>query len=657
MAVLLAIIILWGSLPSICLAQNKMYRVDAGRLNPETQRLNLSGAHVENAVATWTAVLNKPRGIALDVAGNKMYWTDSDNIRCANLDGSNIIDLVTTGLVDPRGIALDVAGNKMYWTDSDKIRCANLNGANVLDLVTTGLMSPHGIALDVAGGRMYWAEPGADRIQRANLNGANVLEVANSGFPYGIALDVAGNKMYWADTGYNRIRCANLDGSNIEQVVSSELLSGLEWIALDVAGGKIYWTDWITHKILRVGLDGSNIEALITTGLKVPEGIGLDVAGGKMYWTDSDARKIQRANLDGSNIIDLVTRNFSPPPLNFSSTGIDFGVLAAGTDRDTTITLTNTSDDTLEITNITATDPVFTVRDTTFIIAPGDSAIPTLTFAPVARNPVHAFVIVISNAPTSPDTISVGGAGRTMQTLAIPTDTSTVVYQDADGTVATVRFTAGRVTGHTFTVELFGALLPSSVQPLFFSIPVFYMEFNSTIPDSVSFQASVTLTYTDAQLAEGNKDEKDLVVALFDTTTQIWRSVTGDLDVANNTVTFITDHFSVYALVVAIPLHTEDEQDAVLPTTFALHTNRPNPFNPSTTISYEVSRPAHITLVVYNLLGQEVVRLVDGIRQPGRYTVVWDGTNVQGRGVASGVYVYRMTAGDFTQTKRMTLLK
>jgi hypothetical protein len=95
-----------------------------------------------------------------------------------------------------------------------------------------------------------------------------------------------------------------------------------------------------------------------------------------------------------------------------------------------------------------------------------------------------------------------------------------------------------------------------------------------------------------------------------------------------------------------------------LPKAFALHAARPNPFNPSTTISYDVPQQAHITLIVYNLLGQEVVRLVDSIHQPGRYAVTWNGRNGRGSGVASGVYLYRLTSSTgFVQTRRMLLLK
>ncbi|MBI4550758.1 MAG: DUF5011 domain-containing protein [Candidatus Latescibacteria bacterium] len=95
-----------------------------------------------------------------------------------------------------------------------------------------------------------------------------------------------------------------------------------------------------------------------------------------------------------------------------------------------------------------------------------------------------------------------------------------------------------------------------------------------------------------------------------------------------------------------------------LPTAFALKANRPNPFNPTTQIAYEVPQQAHVMLVVFNLLGQEVVRLVDEPKAPGRYGATWDGRNAHGQPVASGVYLYRLTTSTgFSQTRRMTMLK
>ena len=250
-----------------------------------------------------------------------IYWTDAgtNKIQRANLDGSNVQDLVT-GLNSPSGIALDVVGSKMYWTDDNttKIQRANLDGSNVQDLVTRGLHAPSGIALDVAGGKMYWTDQGTAKIQRANLDGSNVQDLVTQGLsgPNGIALDVVGGKMYWTDQGTHKIQRANLDGSNVQDLVTRRL-DAPAGIALDVAGGKMYWTDYRTEKIQRANLDGSNVQDLVTQGLETPIGIALDMAGSKMYWVDHGEvgagaqwgkERIQCANLDGSNVQTLVTR-------------------------------------------------------------------------------------------------------------------------------------------------------------------------------------------------------------------------------------------------------------------------------------------------------------------------------------------------------------
>jgi hypothetical protein len=89
----------------------------------------------------------------------------------------------------------------------------------------------------------------------------------------------------------------------------------------------------------------------------------------------------------------------------------------------------------------------------------------------------------------------------------------------------------------------------------------------------------------------------------------------------------------------------------------ALYQNHPNPFNPTTTISFAVPRPMDVELSIYSPQGKLVRRLVDGPTTGGVHNVDWDGTNQKGQRVASGVYFYRFTAGKFTQTKKMILIK
>jgi len=89
-----------------------------------------------------------------------------------------------------------------------------------------------------------------------------------------------------------------------------------------------------------------------------------------------------------------------------------------------------------------------------------------------------------------------------------------------------------------------------------------------------------------------------------------------------------------------------------LPLNHELKQNFPNPFNPETTIEYNLPKSTRVSLVIYSLLGEEVTRLVDGHQPAGKYKTTWNASNV-----ASGIYFYRLQAGDFVQTKKMVLLK
>lgn len=93
-----------------------------------------------------------------------------------------------------------------------------------------------------------------------------------------------------------------------------------------------------------------------------------------------------------------------------------------------------------------------------------------------------------------------------------------------------------------------------------------------------------------------------------------------------------------------------------LPTEFAVNVY-PNPFNPSTTISYDLPEAGPVSVVIYDVLGQQVRRLVSQITSAGRYSIQWDARDNQGRGVASGVYIAKVDAGTSTLSQKMLLLK
>lgn len=89
-----------------------------------------------------------------------------------------------------------------------------------------------------------------------------------------------------------------------------------------------------------------------------------------------------------------------------------------------------------------------------------------------------------------------------------------------------------------------------------------------------------------------------------------------------------------------------------LPTTYALEQNYPNPFNPTTNIKYQIPHDGSVSLNVYNMLGQEVARLVNEVHNAGSYEVAFDASNL-----SSGMYIYRLRAGNFTSSRKLLLLR
>jgi len=99
------------------------------------------------------------------------------------------------------------------------------------------------------------------------------------------------------------------------------------------------------------------------------------------------------------------------------------------------------------------------------------------------------------------------------------------------------------------------------------------------------------------------------------------------------------------------------DRGGVLPREFELLQNYPNPFNPSTVLSIAMPEAAHVSLDIYNLLGQRVIRLYDAPAPAGYLDLIWNGKDRFGNTVGSGVYFYRVTAGSFNRVRKMVLLK
>ena len=505
-----------------------------------------------------------------------MYWTDTgtDTIRRAHLDGSNIQDIITTGLKTPTDIAVDINDGKVYWIDSgtDKIQRANLDGSNIEDIVTTGLRTPTSIALDLVNSKVYWTDSGTDKVQRANFNGSNIQDLVTTGLstPTSIALDLVNSKVYWTDSGTDKVQRANFNGSNIEDIVTTGLRTP-KGIAVDLVAGKMYWTDSGTDTIQRANLDGSNIEDIVTTGLRTPTSIALDLVNSKMYWTDSDTDKIQRANLDGSNIEDIVTIGLRIP------TSIALGIPQVMPPR-----LSGPAPGPLDVND----DGQVTAMDLVVV---------ALLYG--TRVPVGA---------------------------SLPADVNTDgVVNILDLTAVAQRIDAAEDSIDEVSFEAVEAALLAVIE-----------------------QTADIEVIAEAPIGFGTPQHVPSVA---------YKNVADALADAR--------HFAIHDVHAVLEglLQLLTELDAN-PSETVLLPNYPNPFNPETWIPYRLATDAAVVLTIYDVRGVVVRVLTLGYQPAGVYqskhrAAYWDGRNDAGEKVASGVYFYTLTAGEFTATRKLLIAK
>lgn len=133
---------------------------------------------------------------------------------------------------------------------------------------------------------------------------------------------------------------------------------------------------------------------------------------------------------------------------------------------------------------------------------------------------------------------------------------------------------------------------------------------------------------------------------------EFWATIQIESNDPDETLYYVPIHMVVDTSAMGIELPGE-----LTPKRFTLQQNWPNPFNPSTTIAYTLPGAAEVDLTIYDVLGQRVKTLVREKQPAGKYSVQWDGTNEFGIQVASGIYIYRITAGNKTATRKLILMR
>ena len=213
-------------------------------------------------------------GIAYDATNDKIYFSDFDtpslgNIWRMNRDTSDL-EVIVENIEDPYAIALDVAGNKVYWgDDAGNVSRANLDGSNAqIGILTAVKATFTGIALDLKKGKLYAYDLYNENMYEANLDGSNASKVIEGIYGYAMAVDSVNNKIYFEDRRV--LKRANGDGTNIETVDAK--ISRIYGIQIDNEDNKIYWGGRDSGELNRADFDGSNKEVL-KSGLGSVRGI------------------------------------------------------------------------------------------------------------------------------------------------------------------------------------------------------------------------------------------------------------------------------------------------------------------------------------------------------------------------------------------------
>lgn len=157
--------------------------------------------------------------------------------------------------------------------------------------------------------------------------------------------------------------------------------------------------------------------------------------------------------------------------------------------------------------------------------------------------------------------------------------------------------------------------------------------------------------YTDEQLQYYNMSEDQIKVMVWNSQMNRWENINGTIDKQNNIIKFNANTASNFYALSGQSVTAVDGKGNI-PGRFILEQNYPNPFNPATTIKYSIPTNEYVTLKVYDVLGKEIITLVNGSQTAGSYKVEFDGSKL-----SSGIYLFKIQTGKFIETKKMVLAK
>jgi hypothetical protein len=303
---------------------------------------------------------------------------------------------------------------------------------------------------------------------------------------------------------------------------------------------------------------------------------------------------------------------------------LDFGIVAKNASKTDTIVVSSVGSSDLVVDTAKSTAGEFTVAPASATIISGSSQKFVVTYHPTTSGVKTGKIIFIHKGISQKDTVSV--TGDVVSAAAFDVSVRSIDF----GTVNTdvTKKDSIIVTNHG-TIDL-------------------------SITAVTSSNAAFTVTPTTATVTVEGTQKFYITFAPTTGGTQNGKIAFTHNALTHDTITVTGNGHSV----------SVSNLNGMIPEVYQLHNNYPNPFNPSTTIQYDLPRQSNVVLKVYSLLGQEIATLVNGVVEAGYHQTVWQGQHDSGRQVASGVYFFRMSAQstsgkseDFTQVKKMILIK
>ena len=600
-----------------------------------------------------------------------MYWINVNSGTLHRLVGAEVENLVPS-VRNATGLAIDVAGSKLYWTErtgdsTGRIRRANLDGRNVR-LVKNLTSLPHGIAVDAANGKIYVTNAWG-KIQRLNVDGSNFQPnlITDLERPKGLALDVSGGKVYWTEMS-GRIRRANLDGSNVEAVATD---SGTP-MNLVVFDGTVYWTQKTGEnlgEIRFVAMDGNSvIRNTFTQGF--PVGLAVDAVENKLYWTTSRG-EIGRSTLGGGDFQPNFVTGLSAPGAF---------VLNVETPVDVETPVVATTDAVLSISPSPVISPAVGERLTLNLKITAGEAVAgyqfIVRFDPTALRyvesgngeylPTGAFFVQpvvnrdrVELAATALAGVSKGDgtlATLTFEVLTVKASTLTLsetLFADDQGNTSLPRVEGGEITEPP---KLKGDVNGDGVVNIQ-DLVLVASSFGKTGQDSADINGDGVVNIADLVLVAGALGATAAAPSIHAESLELLTAadVREWLSQAHRLNSSYVDYQR--GLLVLEQLLT-----ALAPKETLLLPNYPNPFNPETWIPYQLATSGDVKITIYDARGIVVRRLELGYRQAGYYThrsraAYWDGCNGLGEHVASGLYFYHLEAEGVSLLRKMVILK